>query len=59
MAYLVIPNHLVHPMFGKVLFTIVDMLVVLVIRKILQTQYGEKAIEYQNILDSWIAINPF
>ena len=59
MAYIVIPNHLVHPMFGKVLFAIIDMVVILLLRKILQAQYFQKAKKHQNLLDSIVALNPF
>ena len=60
MAYIVIPNHILHPMFGKVLFTVIDILVLLLIRKILQSQLDISfCTKYQNLFDAWVAINPF
>lgn len=59
-AYIVIPNHIVHPMFGKLLFCILDFSVILLIRKILHTQIPYKYwVRYQNLLDLATAINPF
>lgn len=39
MAYVVLPNHLLHPMFGKVLFVVLELFCILLIRKIIQSQY--------------------
>lgn len=59
-AYIVFPNHWIHPMFGKILFSVMDMVVIVLIRKIIQTQLSYAfCVRYQNLLDCWVSINPF
>ena len=59
-AYIVIPNHLLHPMFGKLLFIFLDIIVIFLVRKMLHTQIPYKYwVRYQNVLDLALSINPF
>ncbi|CAI2364014.1 unnamed protein product [Moneuplotes crassus] len=59
MAYVVIPNHLLHPMFGKILFTALEILCIILIRKIIQSQFSMRScVPYQNYLEAWILLNP-
>jgi phosphatidylinositol glycan class M len=59
MAYLVIPNHLLHPIFGKVLFVIIDLLCSLLLRSLLKMQHPIKALTpYIPWLDFMFLFNP-
>lgn len=59
MAYIVIPNHLVHPMFGKILFATMDILCALLIWKLLSLQIKrEEFLKKIPLVDAICLLNP-